>query len=140
VSRKFPQEHVPRYGIVSEEIEAENILKLNNMVEKPTIQDAPSHIAIIGRYIIEPNIFDILERSTKGKGDEIQLTDALASLCSERLMHACLINGYRYDIGDKLGYLMATVHVSSNRVDIDTEFNNFLSKVTNGVLLSRSIV
>ena len=88
------------------------------MVEKPKIDESPSNIAILGRYIITPAIFNILEKQEPGKGGEIQLTDALKSLCDIEAIYAYNFEGKRYDVGDKLGFLQATIDFALERQDL----------------------
>lgn len=105
-----PQEKVSSYGIVaSEATAAERIFKVTDMVEKPAVEEAPSRLAVLGRYVITPEIFSILERTEPGRGGEIQLTDALKVLAKQQNMYAYDFIGRRYDVGDKQGYLEATV-------------------------------
>ena len=100
------------------------------MVEKPNVEDAPSNIAILGRYIITPAIFDILENQEPGKGGEIQLTDALKTLATHEAIYAYNFEGKRYDVGDKLGFLEATVDFALKRPELRDGFLEFLkSKV-----------
>lgn len=98
------------------------------MVEKPDIDKSPSNIAILGRYIIMPKIFDILENQAPGKGGEIQLTDALKTLATQEAIYAYDFKGKRYDVGDKLGFLQATVDFALKRDDLKDEFEEFLKK------------
>ncbi len=106
-----PKEHVSRYGIV-EGIEIEDrVMKVKGLVEKPSIEEAPSNVAILGRYIVTPKIFEILENTKPGKGNEIQLTDALLTLIEEEAMYAYNFEGRRYDVGDKQGFLRSYYRV-----------------------------
>ena len=100
---------VDKYGIVDGLKIEGNVTKVKGLVEKPSVDEAPSNMAILGRYIITPSIFEILERTKPGKGGEIQLTDALLELMSEEAIYAYNFEGRRYDVGDKLGFLEATV-------------------------------
>ena len=102
-----PEDKVSSYGIVSGEALADNLYRVHNLVEKPKQEDAPSRLAVLGRYILTPDIFNILENTKPGVGNEVQLTDALAA--SKTDTYALAYEGIRYDIGDKLGYLKATV-------------------------------
>jgi UTP--glucose-1-phosphate uridylyltransferase len=97
------------------------------MVEKPAVDDAPSNMAILGRYIITPEIFDILETQPPGKNGEIQLTDALKTLGSMQGMYAYEFEGKRYDVGDKMGFLKATVEFALGREDLKDKFKDYLS-------------
>ena len=100
-----PQEKVSSYGIVaSGATDAARIFKVNDMVEKPAVEEAPSRLAVLWRYVITPEIFAILEQTALGRGGEIQLTDALKVLAKEQAMYAYDFVGRRYDVGDKQGY------------------------------------
>jgi UTP--glucose-1-phosphate uridylyltransferase len=99
------------------------------MVEKPKVEEAPSNIAILGRYIITPAIFDILEKQEPGKGGEIQLTDALKTLGQSETIYAYNFEGRRYDVGDKQGFLEATVEFALKRKDLRDEFLKYLTNL-----------
>lgn len=103
------KEDVSKYGIVDGKEISKNIYKVNNLIEKPFIDEAPTNIAILGRYIISPSIFHYLENATLGKLGEVQLTDSLVKLIDKEQVHAYKFEGMRYDIGDKIGYLKATI-------------------------------
>lgn len=125
-----PQEKVSSYGIVaSEATDNERIFKVNDMVEKPAVNEAPSRLAVLGRYVITPEIFKILEQTAPGRGGEIQLTDALKVLAKEQSMYAYDFVGRRYDVGDKQGYLEATVEYALRRDDLKDKFLAYLKKV-----------
>lgn len=125
-----PQEKVSSYGIVaSEATAAERIFKVNDMVEKPAVEEAPSRLAVLGRYVITPEIFTILEHTEPGRGGEIQLTDALKVLAKQQNMYAYDFIGRRYDVGDKQGYLEATVEYALRREDLKDKFLEYLKKV-----------
>jgi len=125
-----PDDKVSSYGIVAgEEIAGANLLKVTDMVEKPEIGEAPSNMAVLGRYIISSSIFDILEKTPPGKGGEIQLTDALKVLAKNEPVWAFNFEGKRYDVGDKLGFLKATVEFALRREDLGTEFRAYLNDV-----------
>ena len=102
-------------------------------MEKPAINDAPSNVAILGRYIITPEIFDILGKTEPGSGGEIQLTDALRTLGNSQPMYAYNFEGKRYDIGSKLGFLQATVEFALQREDLKDEFIEYLKEVYYGL-------
>ncbi|MTV49591.1 UTP--glucose-1-phosphate uridylyltransferase GalU [Heliobacillus mobilis] len=128
----IPREHSRRYGIVSLEAEiGQNLWKLNSIIEKPDSDKAPSDLAVMGRYIIEPDIFDVLEHQAPGKGGEIQLTDSLYALHSveKRGLYAYIFEGIRYDVGDRLGYLKATVDYALRRDDLADEFTTYLREI-----------
>lgn len=125
-----PQEKVSSYGIVaSEATAAERIFKVNDMVEKPAVEEAPSRLAVLGRYVITPEIFSILERTEPGRGGEIQLTDALKVLAKQQNMYAYDFIGRRYDVGDKQGYLEATVEYALRREDLKDKFLEYLKGI-----------
>ena len=124
------QEKVSSYGIVaSEATDNERIFKVNDMVEKPAISEAPSRLAVLGRYVITPEIFTILEQTAPGRGGEIQLTDALKVLAKQENMYAYDFVGRRYDVGDKEGYLEATVEYALRRSDLRDKFLEYLKEV-----------
>jgi len=100
------------------------------MVEKPEASAAPSNLAIIGRYVLTPDIFPILEKQEKGRGGEIQLTDGMRKLLSSRDILGYKFEGDRYDAGSKIGFLKATVQFALNRPDLGEEFLEYLKKVT----------
>ena len=125
-----PQEKVSSYGIVASEVtDDERIFKVNDMVEKPAISEAPSRLAVLGRYVITPEIFTILEQTAPGRGGEIQLTDALKVLAKQQNMYAYDFIGRRYDVGDKEGYLEATVEYALRRSDLRDKFLEYLGRV-----------
>jgi UTP--glucose-1-phosphate uridylyltransferase len=128
------QEDVCKYGIVDGKQIDGRVYTVKGLVEKPAIEDAPSNIAILGRYIINPAIFEILEHTQPGRGGEIQLTDALKELAQKEAMYAYNFEGRRYDVGDKQGFLEATVEFALRREDLREEFLNYLLKITNGEL------
>lgn len=131
--QEVPTAEVSRYGIVdpksSEEIKPEHrqqVWPVQDLVEKPSVEKAPSNIAILGRYIIQPEVFHYLEKQTPGAGGEIQLTDALRKLREVGPLYAYSFEGRRYDIGTKLGYLQATVEIALEREDLKDEFADYL--------------
>ena len=119
-----PNEKVSSYGIVSGEPLADNLYRVHGLVEKPSVDKAPSNLAVIGRYILTPDIFDILENTKPGVGNEVQLTDALAA--SKTDTYALAYEGIRYDTGDKLGYLKATVEYALRNEDLGPAFREYL--------------
>lgn len=119
-------EAISRFGVIdAEEIEP-NIFKIRDMVEKPSFADAPSDLAIIGRYIFTPDIFEAIEKTEPGAGGEIQITDAMRRLLKERPFYAVKLEGTRHDAGDKLGFLIATVEFALKRDDLGDEFREYL--------------
>ena len=124
--QQVAKEDVDKYGIVEGKYIDGRVYKVYDLIEKPSIDEAPSNIAILGRYIINPNIFDILEHTKPGKGGEIQLTDALKELAKHEAMYAYNFEGRRYDVGNKLGFLEATVEFALRREDLREEFLIYL--------------
>jgi len=124
--QEVARENVDKYGIVDGVQISDRVYKVNNLVEKPQVGDAPSNVAILGRYIITPEIFDILDDTQPGKGGEIQLTDALKTLISQQAMYAYVFEGRRYDVGDKLGFLEATVEFALKREELKVPFMKYL--------------
>jgi UTP--glucose-1-phosphate uridylyltransferase len=119
-------EAISRFGVIdAEEIEP-NVFKIRDMVEKPSFADAPSDLAIIGRYIFTPDIFDAIEKTEPGAGGEIQITDAMRLLLKQRPFYAVKLDGTRHDAGDKLGFLIATVEFALKREDLGDEFREYL--------------
>ncbi len=116
-----PREHTHRYGIVSPGAQRGALTEVLGLVEKPKPADAPSTMAAIGRYILEPAIMDKLEARKRGAGDEIQLTDAMAELIGGSPFHALSFEGTRYDCGDKAGYVTANIALALERADIGPE-------------------
>jgi UTP--glucose-1-phosphate uridylyltransferase len=128
--QEVPEEEVHKYGIVSGTFIEDRLYKVNDLIEKPRREEAPSNIAILGRYIITPRIFEILEHTPPGRGGEIQLTDALKTLLNYEAIYAYNFIGKRYDVGDKLGYLMATVEYALKREDLREPFRRYLLSIT----------
>ena len=124
--QKVARENVDKYGILDVKHIEDRVYKVKDMIEKPSIEDAPSNIAILGRYIITPEIFNILENQEPGKGGEIQLTDALKTLATKEAIYAYNFEGRRYDVGDKLGFLEATVDFALKRPELRDDFISFL--------------
>lgn len=129
--QKVPDKDVNKYGIVDGMYIEDRVYKVKGLVEKPSIEDAPSNIAILGRYIINPAIFDILEHTKPGKGGEIQLTDALKELAQHEAMYAYDFQGRRYDVGDKQGFIEATIDFALDREDLREGILDYLVKVVN---------
>ncbi len=126
--QEIADEDVNKYGIVDAEYISDRIYKVSGLVEKPSKEEAPSNIAILGRYIINPAIFEILGRTKPGKGGEIQLTDGLKELSQKEAMYAYRFEGRRYDVGDKQGFLEATVEFALKREDLREGFFDYLIK------------
>jgi len=115
------------YGIVATQPLAERVEKISAIVEKPRPEDAPSTLAVVGRYILTPRIFHHLERVNPGSGGEIQLTDAISSLLAEQQVLAYRYQGVRYDCGSKLGYLKATVELAQRHPEVGEDFKQYLA-------------
>jgi UTP--glucose-1-phosphate uridylyltransferase len=123
---KVPVSEIHRYGVVSGEKLKDNVFRINGLVEKPSPSQAPSDMAIIGRYILTADIFEVLEHVSPGKGGEIQLTDALSGLLKKRQIYGYLFTGRRYDAGDKVGYLKATVDLALKNDQVSEQFRAYL--------------
>jgi UTP--glucose-1-phosphate uridylyltransferase len=109
---------------------ADRVFEIQNMVEKPKPEEAPSNLAIIGRYILTPAVFDMLVHTQAGTGGELQLTDGMRALLKEEKMYAYVFEGRRHDTGDKLGFLKATVEFALQRPDLGADFRNYLKRLT----------
>jgi UTP--glucose-1-phosphate uridylyltransferase len=129
--QEVPRAEINKYGIISGTKIENNIYAINDLVEKPAVDEAPSNIAILGRYIITPRIFEVLENTTPGINGEIQLTDALKSLLELEPIFAYVFNGKRYDIGDKLGFLKANIELALKQKDIREDFLAYLRHEVN---------
>ncbi len=129
--QNVPHEDVNKYGIVKGMHIENRVYKVKDLIEKPSIDEAPSDIAILGRYIITPQIFNILENTQPGKGGEIQLTDALKTLIKNEAMYAYNFEGRRYDVGDKLGFLQANIEFALKKDDLKIPFLNYLQTLKN---------
>jgi len=124
---EVPEEKIPNYGIVSIGKELGNgVFLVNNLVEKPSIKEAPSNLGIIGRYILTPGIFKALEMTRPGKGGEIQLTDAIKLLGKKEQIYACLFKGKRHDIGNMFDWLKSTIEIAMQDKKINRELLEFL--------------
>jgi UTP--glucose-1-phosphate uridylyltransferase len=120
-------EAISRFGVIDADEVAPNVFKIKDMIEKPKFADAPSDLAIIGRYILTPDVFDAIERTEKGAGGEIQITDAMRLMLNEgKPFYAVRLQGNRHDAGDKLGFLIATVEFALKRADLGNEFREYL--------------
>ena len=132
--QNVPEDKVSAYGIVAgEKTDNDRMLKVTDMVEKPSREEAPSTMAVLGRYIIKPAIFDILKNTQPGKGGEVQLTDALKELAKTDAVYAYDFEGKRYDVGDKLGFLKATVEFALRREDLGAEFKKYLKGIVSTI-------
>ena len=132
--QEVPREMLSHYGVISGNPIGYNgtfdqLYQVSDLVEKPQAEAAPSNLAIIGRYILEPEIFDLLESTAPGAGGEIQLTDALRALLRQRPVYGWRFDGKRYDAGDKLGFLTATVEFALRRPDLGEAFREYLKNL-----------
>lgn len=112
---RVPRAAVHRYGIVAAEPLGDGVFLVTDLVEKPSATDAPSDLAILGRYVLTPDVFDALESTDRGAGGEIQLTDGLRRLLRTRPIHACMLTGTRFDAGDRSGFIKATIHFATKQ-------------------------
>ena len=129
---RVPMERVSSYGVIAGEPAPElgkNVYRVTDLVEKPARQDAPSDLAIIGRYILTPDIFPALHRTAKDKSGEIQLTNGLRDLLKTRPIYACIVDGVRHDTGDKLGFLKAVVYFGLKRPELAEPFREYLETI-----------
>jgi UTP--glucose-1-phosphate uridylyltransferase len=125
---------VSYYGIVTGKNISDKLIEVSALVEKPNKDNAPSNLAIMGRYIIHSDIFDILGNTLPGKGREIQLTDALTELKKTQQLFAYIFEGNRYDLGDKLGYLKANIEFALQKIDIRDELIQYLTDISENSL------
>ncbi|MFL6468046.1 MAG: UTP--glucose-1-phosphate uridylyltransferase GalU [Pyrinomonadaceae bacterium] len=123
-------EAISRFGVIDADEVEPNVFRVKDMVEKPAFADAPSDLAIIGRYIFTEDIFAAIEKTEPGAGGEIQITDAMRILLKERPFYAVKLEGTRHDAGDKLGFLIATVEYALKREDLGGDFREYLKKLT----------
>jgi len=126
---EVPKEKVSDYGIIKGKKIDNSLYRIEDLIEKPPIEEAPSNLAIPGRYILTPNIFDCIEKVPSGKGNEIQLTDALKLLFKNEDIYGYKFKGKRYDIGDRLGYIKATIDFSLGREELKDKVKKYLEEV-----------
>lgn len=124
--QEVPRADISLYGSIEPEAVEANVVRVRRVVEKPKPEDAPSNLAVIGRYVLTPEIFDALRQVQPGHGGEVQLTDAINLLAEEQAVYAYVFDRARYDIGNRLDYLKATVELASQRDDVGEEFRAFL--------------
>ena len=122
-------EAISRFGVIAGEEITPDVFRISEMVEKPKWQDAPSNLAIIGRYILTPDVFQFIEETAAGVGGEIQITDALRRIAKERPFYGLRFKGKRHDAGDKLGFLQATVEFALKRPDLGEPFRQYLKSL-----------
>ena len=138
---EVPRENISAYGVVDAEPIMDvsgggRLYRIRNLVEKPKPEDAPSNLAIIGRYVLTPEVFDSIESIEPGSGGEIQLTDGLKHLLRSRPIYGYRFEGRRYDAGDKLGFLKATVEFALKRHDLGGDFKHYLKGLQLPILKS----
>ncbi|MEK6679387.1 MAG: UTP--glucose-1-phosphate uridylyltransferase GalU [Nitrospirota bacterium] len=126
---EVPKDKTQHYGVIRPERIEDGVFRVLDLIEKPKPKEAPSNLAIIGRYILEPEIFDVLENTVPGKLGELQLTDGLKNLLSSQQIYGYKINGNRYDAGDKLGFLKATVEFGLRNPELGRAFREYLKKL-----------
>jgi UTP--glucose-1-phosphate uridylyltransferase len=130
---EVPQDQISLYGCAATEVTSmADVVRITDLVEKPTVSEAPSNLAIIGRYVLDPSVFGVLAKTAPGRGGEIQLTDALRDLAVADPakgggVHGVIFRGRRYDTGDKLSYLQAVVRLASDRDDLGPDFRAWLA-------------
>lgn len=127
--QQIPREHSSRYGVIAGKPCHDRLHQLNQIVEKPAPADAPSNLGVVGRYILTPQIFKELRTITPGAGGELQLTDAIAQLMRSESVYAYEFEGLRYDCGDKLGYLKATIDLALKHPDLKNDFASYLNNL-----------
>lgn len=131
--QKVSDDMVHKYGIVDGKQVDDRVYKVKGLVEKPKLEEAPSNVAILGRYILTPEIFNYLETQEKGAGGEIQLTDAMKRLAGDQAMYAYIFKGHRYDVGSKIGFLQANIEFGLRNPEIAEEFKAYLSELNNNM-------
>jgi UTP--glucose-1-phosphate uridylyltransferase len=129
---EVPRDQTDKYGILDATEVEEDIFRVNDMVEKPAPEQAPSNLAIIGRYILMPKIFELLGKKTKGAGNEIQLTDAMKALLREQPIFGYKFQGNRFDCGDKVGFQMANLAFALERPDMKDRLVEFIKSIRIG--------
>lgn len=123
---RVPRDAVDRYGVIDAIPIRDGVFQVRDLVEKPAPENAPSDLAIIGRYILTPDVFEVLEKTDTGAGGEIQLTDGLRHLLERRPLYACELSGVRHDVGTKLGYLKASLYFALARPDLGSPLREYL--------------
>lgn len=125
---EVPREKTSSYGIIDVAGQEDNVLEIKGLVEKPKPEDAPSNFSIIGRYILQPEVFTYLEKKTIGAGGEIQLTDAMAGMLGKLPFHGLLFDGERFDCGDKTGFILANIAFAMQRPEMRDGIKEYLAK------------
>jgi UTP--glucose-1-phosphate uridylyltransferase len=127
-AQEVPRDDIWMYGCITPEFIEENLARVTSIVEKPSVEEAPSNFAVIGRYVFVPEIFDALRETKPGRGNEIQLTDAINLLAQDQAVYAYTFETGRFDVGNKLDYLRATVELAIEREDVGPEFRAWLAE------------
>lgn len=135
---EVPRDKISAYGCADMTvIDGEDYVRVNHLVEKPAVEDAPSNLAVIGRYVLHPSVFEVLENTPPGRGEEIQLTDALQTLATREGegggVYGVVFKGRRYDTGDKLSYLKAVVTLACDNDELGTDLREWLGEFTAGM-------
>jgi UTP--glucose-1-phosphate uridylyltransferase len=130
---RVPMEETYKYGVVGGEQIKDRLWKASEIVEKPAPEDAPSNISVVGRYILTPGIFDMIDKAGRGVGGEYQITDAIALLMKDEPVYAYEFEGKRYDCGSKLGYLEATVEYGLNHEELGEDFRAYLKALSSKI-------
>lgn len=130
---QVPMEETYKYGVVGGEAIRDRLWKASEIVEKPAPEDAPSNISVVGRYILTPGIFDMIDKAGRGVGGEYQITDAIALLMKDEPVYAYEFEGKRYDCGSKLGYLEATVEYGLNHEELGEDFRKYLKELSSKI-------
>ena len=128
-----PREETDKYGIVATDERDGRVSRVKQIVEKPKPEKAPSTLAVVGRYVLSPTVFEKLEKTGRGAGGEIQLTDGIADLLAEENVYAYEFEGKRYDCGSKLGYLQATVEFGLKHESLGPKFREYLTGLTSKI-------
>jgi UTP--glucose-1-phosphate uridylyltransferase len=126
---KVPMEKVERYGIIAGEKIGDSLYKINDMIEKPKMSESPSDLAIFGRYLLTPTIFECIEKTKPGRGGEIQLTDAMRLLLEQEDIYAFEVTESRYDIGNKLDWIKASIDISLKDKEIEVQLRQFIKEI-----------
>ena len=124
-----PKELVSRYGVIAGDEIDKNVYMIRDLVEKPSMEEAPSNLAIASRYVLTPEIFDYLDRTPRGKNNELQLTDALASLVKKQAIYGVRVTGNRYDVGNKLDFIKTNIAFGLKRPDINESLRDYIKSI-----------
>ena len=128
-----PDDQVNRFGVIAGSAISDDVWKIDSLVEKPALEDAPSNLAVFGRYLLSPRVMELLAEVKPGVGGEIQLTDALRVMSHREPLYAYRFSGRRYDVGNKQGYLQAMVEYALRRDDLKDEFASYLKNIVKGL-------